>query len=102
MPRRVLELLLQRIQRKKPEDYLFTRANGKPVKDFRGSRERVRKESGLPDCVSMISVEPLFGSCAAGMSHRRSLWKWEVGPPPFFTGTLLALAEWRGNGTRRD
>jgi integrase len=48
MPRRVLELLLQRIQRKKPEDYLFTRANGKPVKDFRGSRERVRKESGLP------------------------------------------------------
>ena len=48
MPRRLRELLLQCIQGKKPEDYLFTRANGKPVKDFRGSWERACKEAGVP------------------------------------------------------
>jgi len=47
MPRRVRELLLQSIQGKKPNDYLFTRANGKPVRDFRGSWEKVCNESGL-------------------------------------------------------
>jgi integrase len=48
MPRRVRELLLQCIQGKRPDDYLFTRPNGKRVKDFRGSWERVCRESGLP------------------------------------------------------
>lgn len=47
-PRRVRELLLQCIQGKKPDDYLFTRANGKRVKDFRGSWERACNEAGLP------------------------------------------------------
>jgi integrase len=35
MPRRVRELLIQCIQGKKPDDYLFTRENRKPVRDFR-------------------------------------------------------------------
>jgi integrase len=48
MPRRVGELLLQCIQGKKPEACLFTRANGKPVKDFRGSWERACNEAGVP------------------------------------------------------
>ena len=48
MPRRVRELLIQCINGKRPEDYLFTRENGKPVKDFRGSWEKVCNEAGLP------------------------------------------------------
>jgi integrase len=48
MPRRVRELLLQCIKGKKPDDYLFTRPNGKRVKDFRGSWERACSEAGLP------------------------------------------------------
>ena len=48
MPRRVRELLLQCIQGKKPDDYLFTRPSGKRVKDFRGSWERACNEAGLP------------------------------------------------------
>ena len=48
LPRRVRELLLQCIQGKQPDDYLFSRANGKPVKDFRGSWERVCNETDLP------------------------------------------------------
>jgi integrase len=48
MPRRVRELLMQCICGKKPEDYLFTRENGKRVKDFRGSWEKVCSEVGLP------------------------------------------------------
>ena len=47
-PRRVRELLLQCIQGKKPDDYLFTLANCKRVKDFRGSWERACNEAGLP------------------------------------------------------
>jgi len=47
MPRRVRELLLQSIKGKKPNDYLFTRENGKPVRDFRGSWEKVCNEAGL-------------------------------------------------------
>ena len=48
MPRRVRELLIQCINGKRSEDYLFTRENGKPVKDFRGSWEKVCNEAGLP------------------------------------------------------
>jgi len=47
MSRRVRELLLQSIKGKKPSDYLFTRENGKPVRDFRGSWEKVCNEAGL-------------------------------------------------------
>jgi hypothetical protein len=47
MPRRVRELLIQCIQGKRADDYLFTRENGKPVRDFRGSWERLCNEAGL-------------------------------------------------------
>jgi hypothetical protein len=48
MPRRVRELLIQCIQGKRGEDYLFTRENGMPVKDFRGSWAKACEEAGLP------------------------------------------------------
>jgi hypothetical protein len=48
MPRRVRELLIPCIHGKRAEDYLFTRENGKRVKDFRGSWEKVCNEVGLP------------------------------------------------------
>ena len=47
MPRRVRELLIQCIRGKRADDYLFTRENGKPVRDFRGSWDRVCSEAGL-------------------------------------------------------
>jgi integrase len=48
MPRRVRELLIQCIQGKRGEDYLFSRENGMPVRDFRGSWAKVCEEAGLP------------------------------------------------------
>jgi integrase len=48
MPRLVRELLLECIKGKNPEDHLFTRENGKPVKDFRRSWEKACNEAGLP------------------------------------------------------
>jgi integrase len=48
MPRRVRELLLGCIKGKGPEDCLFTRANGKPVRDFRRSWEKACAEAGVP------------------------------------------------------
>jgi hypothetical protein len=43
MPRLVRELLIECIKDKNPEDHLFTRENGKPVKDFRRSWESVQR-----------------------------------------------------------
>jgi len=48
MPRRVRELLLECIKGKSPEDCLFTRQNGKPVRDFRRSWEKACAEAGMP------------------------------------------------------
>jgi integrase len=48
MPRRVRELLLGCIKGKGPEDCLFTRANGKPVRDFRRSWQKACAEAGVP------------------------------------------------------
>jgi integrase len=48
MPRRVRELLLECIKGKSPEDCLFTRQNGKLIRDFRRSWEKACVEAGLP------------------------------------------------------
>jgi hypothetical protein len=48
MPRRVRELLLECIKGKGPEDCLFTRANGTPVRDFRRSWTKACAEAGTP------------------------------------------------------
>ena len=48
MPRRVRELLLECIDGKVPEDCLFTRANGTPVRDFRRSWRKACTEAGVP------------------------------------------------------
>src|SRR5271157_118170 len=48
MPRRVRELVLECIKGKGPEDCLFTRANGTPVRDFRRSWTKACAEAGTP------------------------------------------------------
>jgi hypothetical protein len=48
MPRRVRELLLKCIDGKAPEECLFTRANGTPVRDFRRSWRKACTEAGVP------------------------------------------------------
>jgi hypothetical protein len=47
VPRRLRELLMHCINGKRPDDYSFTRENGKRVKDFRESREEVGNEASL-------------------------------------------------------
>jgi hypothetical protein len=49
MPRRVRELLLECIKGKAPEECLFTRANGTPVRDFRRSWRKACAEAGVPE-----------------------------------------------------
>lgn len=41
MTNNVRELLIQCVQGKKPTDRVFTRADGRPVRDFRGSWHKV-------------------------------------------------------------
>jgi Phage integrase family len=48
MPRRVRELLVECIKGKEPEECLFTRANGTPVRDFRRSWRKACAEAGVP------------------------------------------------------
>jgi len=49
MTKEVSALLQQCITGKGPDDYVFTRDNGKPIKDFRRTWRRVRNEVGAPD-----------------------------------------------------
>jgi integrase len=42
-------LLSELAKGKQPEDFLFTRADGKPVKDFRVVWESACKQAGCPD-----------------------------------------------------
>ena len=49
MPRRVRELLLECIKGKAPEECLFTRANGTPVRDFRRSWRKACAEAGVSE-----------------------------------------------------
>jgi integrase len=44
----VYNLLCECVRDKKPDDAVFTWANGKPVKDFRGAWSEMTKAAGLP------------------------------------------------------
>ena len=68
MPRRVRELLLGCIKGKGPEDCLFTRANGKPVRDFRRSWERRAPRRVCRGYTSTICAVPPPGTRVAGTS----------------------------------
>ena len=52
MPARLQTLLAALIAGKKPKDPVFTRGNGKPVRDFRDAWEQITTQAGVP--------EPLF------------------------------------------
>ena len=49
MPRRVRKLLLECIKGNAPEECLFTRANGTPVRDFRRSWRKACAEAGVSE-----------------------------------------------------
>lgn len=48
MTKRVCELLKLCVFGKKPDDYVFTRSNGKPVRDFRGTWAKASDNAGVP------------------------------------------------------
>lgn len=48
MTKRVYQLLKLCIQNKTAEDFAFTRPNGNPVRDFRGTWAKARKAAGVP------------------------------------------------------
>jgi hypothetical protein len=49
MTNRVHQLLTQCVAGKNPGDFVFTREDGKPVKDFRGSWKKICDEAGAPE-----------------------------------------------------
>jgi len=49
MTRRVHELLKLCVFGKQPEVFVFTRSNGQPVRDFRGTWEGACEKAGVPD-----------------------------------------------------
>ena len=49
LTKNALLLLRQCVQGKQPNDFVFTRENGEPVRDFRGSWARATQEAGVPD-----------------------------------------------------
>ena len=48
MTQSVRALLIQAMIGKQPDDYLFSRANGNPISDFRGSWAKACKGAGVP------------------------------------------------------
>ncbi len=48
MTRRVHELLKLCVFGKQPDDFVFTRSNGTPVRDFRGTWEKACEKAGVP------------------------------------------------------
>jgi integrase len=48
MTRRVQELMKLCVFGKQPDDFVFTRSNGTPVRDFRGTWEKACEKAGVP------------------------------------------------------
>jgi integrase len=51
MPETLFLLIQQCIVGKKRDDYVFTREDGKPVRDFRGAWKTARAEAGVPNLI---------------------------------------------------
>ena len=49
MTRRVQELMKLCVFGKQPDDFVFTRSNGTPVRDFRGTWEKACERAAVPD-----------------------------------------------------
>ena len=58
----VRALLIQAMIGKQPDDYLFSRVNGNPISDFRGSWERHARLQAFQRCYFTICVVLLFGT----------------------------------------
>ena len=93
MPRRVRELLLECIKGKAPEECLFTRADGTPVRDFRRSWRKAWLRRVYRNYTSMIYAAPPPGTCDVGTSPRELLWRLEAGrqPPSFIVMQLWTI-----------
>src|SRR5215510_5256837 len=54
LTRECRELVAELRKGRQPEDFLFTRENGKPVRDMRGSWDALAEKAGYLACYSMI------------------------------------------------
>jgi integrase len=69
MTKPVRELLMQCVHGKGPDDYVFTRDDGRPVRDFRGTWSKVCCAAGLgelvcPECEQAITAEGHCNACS--------------------------------------
>jgi hypothetical protein len=69
MTKPVRELLMRCVHGKGPDDYVFTRDDGRPVRDFRGTWSRVCCAAGLgelacPECDQAITAEDHCNACS--------------------------------------
>ena len=69
----VHKLLSALVHGKSADDYVFTRANGNPVRDFRGTWQKACAHAGVPELLFTICGEPEHGIFAEPALPRESL-----------------------------